>query len=456
MKKLIMLLILIGLSLLGGITTFALETINYNIVFYEDRAWDITDGSFDVNDNYWSTNKLKIVDDEITLNNLYFHHILFWDSVGRYMGYYNTTDGGYEGSKYLGDTDETVDLPLDASWFSLTAYENTPLDIPRSELNNNTLSEIFEDALLFDDYQLVTNGDFNNGSTGWSSVSSNISVTNGILKAISTAIGTYGISRSITATGVDKQYSFMLVKNSIGGNLSHYIGNSGFKVYSVVANNWQVISFIGNTSITTFRVYSENNTIGDYIEIDKTGYFNISTLISNKQYSPLFSTTFDLMSDANIKTQMDYWVESPYKWLHYDDLGWYPTQEVQNYWESIWYTYYIGGWEDGLTILLFYSMEATYDRDVTLPESQSFLESLEDKLDSLGLGMFPRIAVALAVMIGLGVVMLVFKVPSTVTFIFELLLYVLFTLMQWFPVWIVIVVAIGLLLTLIIKRGINK
>ena len=36
--------------------------------------------------------------------------------------------------------------------------------------------------------------------------------------------------------------------------------------------------------------------------------FNYSTLIANKQYSPLFNTTFDLMSDAEIKAQMDLWV----------------------------------------------------------------------------------------------------------------------------------------------------
>jgi hypothetical protein len=30
----------------------------------------------------------------------------------------------------------------------------------------------------------------------------------------------------------------------------------------------------------------------------------------NKQYSPMFNTTFDLMSDANIKLQMDDWVQN--------------------------------------------------------------------------------------------------------------------------------------------------
>jgi hypothetical protein len=36
----------------------------------------------------------------------------------------------------------------------------------------------------------------------------------------------------------------------------------------------------------------------------------VTVLISNKQYSPIYNTTFDLMSDANIKTQMDLWVQN--------------------------------------------------------------------------------------------------------------------------------------------------
>lgn len=38
--------------------------------------------------------------------------------------------------------------------------------------------------------------------------------------------------------------------------------------------------------------------------------FNYSTLIANKQYSPLYETTFDLMSDADIKTQIDLWINN--------------------------------------------------------------------------------------------------------------------------------------------------
>jgi hypothetical protein len=43
--------------------------------------------------------------------------------------------------------------------------------------------------------------------------------------------------------------------------------------------------------------------------IDYIYAFNISTLIANKQYSPLYATTFDLMTDAEIQAQMDLWVQ---------------------------------------------------------------------------------------------------------------------------------------------------
>ena len=45
--------------------------------------------------------------------------------------------------------------------------------------------------------------------------------------------------------------------------------------------------------------------------------YNKDTLVSNKQYSPS-THTFDLMSDAEIKAQMDLWVQMAKHYLrHY-------------------------------------------------------------------------------------------------------------------------------------------
>jgi hypothetical protein len=44
--------------------------------------------------------------------------------------------------------------------------------------------------------------------------------------------------------------------------------------------------------------------------IYKVNINGVTVLVTNKQYSPLYSTTFDLMSDAQIKSQMDLWVQN--------------------------------------------------------------------------------------------------------------------------------------------------
>jgi len=49
-----------------------------------------------------------------------------------------------------------------------------------------------------------------------------------------------------------------------------------------------------------------SSTNSNYVKYAYT--FNVSNLISNKQYSPLSKSTFDLISDTQIKAQMDAWV----------------------------------------------------------------------------------------------------------------------------------------------------
>lgn len=43
--------------------------------------------------------------------------------------------------------------------------------------------------------------------------------------------------------------------------------------------------------------------------------FNITEMIEDKLYSPMFDTTFDLMDDDEIKEQMDAWVSSASDYL---------------------------------------------------------------------------------------------------------------------------------------------
>ncbi len=74
----------------------------------------------------------------------------------------------------------------------------------------------------------------------------------------------------------------------------HSTYNSDYSGVITVAHANVIISLASGSVATSLIIK---------INIDK-----VTSLISNKQYSPLYLTTFDLMTDEQIKTQMDLWV----------------------------------------------------------------------------------------------------------------------------------------------------
>lgn len=412
MKKLIVLILLIGLSLTLSFTSYALETINYNFIFYEDRVWDINDGSFNNDTNYWATNRVKIFENEITLNNLLFNHILFWDRNGVYLGYYNTTDGGYETTTYLGDTDETVVIPSNALYFALTAYELAPLDTTITELNNHSLREVFEDG------NLMISPFSSNGNTG------TISTNDGITTHTVTNIQSYA---GISKTG---------------------LLNSGMNGHSLYIR-YEIKPFRNHTTV----LYISNNTYSSGVSAI-SGQYNLIRLKHTINYN---NNSFVFYDNGALTTSMSIGSVTSYRNIYVINLTSLGisslTVSQMDYWYGVYQTILNEDWADGLTNLLFYSMEATYDRDITIAERQNFLDFLDEKLDGLGMGMFPHIAISIGVMIGVGVVLLIFHIPSIVVMIFEILLFILFTLIGWFSIWIVLLLAIGILISLFIKGG---
>ena len=90
---------------------------------------------------------------------------------------------------------------------------------------------------------------------------------------------------------------------------SEAVANLGTRTFTTV-NGVDYYVFDGTTSSI---ITGDGN---DYTLTNNTGAsaimhaYNKDTLVANKQYSPLYSTTFDLMSDAQIKAQMDLWVSN--------------------------------------------------------------------------------------------------------------------------------------------------
>jgi hypothetical protein len=90
---------------------------------------------------------------------------------------------------------------------------------------------------------------------------------------------------------------------------SEAVANLGTRTFTTVNG----VDYYVYDGITSSIITGDGN---DYTLTNNTGAsaimhaYNTDTLKSNKQYSPLYSTTFDLMTDEQIKAQMDLWVET--------------------------------------------------------------------------------------------------------------------------------------------------
>ena len=159
--------------------------------------------------------------------------------------------------------------------------------------------------------QLITNGDFSDGTTGWTArAGSSQNVVNDINTITATATGeTVGIQQSgLPVPNTNKFYGILRYNSQSSNNIHLYTGGLNWNL-AIVQNTWDIKSIIASvTSDTVFRIYQSMNS-GETLQIDYVYLFNLTTLIANKQYSPLFNTTFDLMSDEQIKIQMDSWVQ---------------------------------------------------------------------------------------------------------------------------------------------------
>jgi hypothetical protein len=203
----------------------------------------------------------------------------------------------------------------------ITPKDTDYLNSPIFELGGLSLNEVFVDnAVTLQSEQLSTNWDFSNGTTGWIANLGTISVNNGILLFTSTTTGLGGIYQTGYIAN-NSYYINLRIKPIKNSNVILFLNELN---YNLTPNLWQTISDIKNVNTTLLRVWQSLNSSETY-ELDYVYVFDIAVLKSNKQYSPLFNTTFDLMSDANIKTQMDEWVSDGLTsiniWLTYNAVG---------------------------------------------------------------------------------------------------------------------------------------
>jgi len=450
MRKILSLILFLGiifnlssLKVLG-----AIETINYGLTFTDNKRWDINTGSY-INDlNYMATNRVRIRENNITLNNLNFNHILFWsDSI--YLGYYNTTAGGFENLKYLGDTGVTVTPPANATWFSLTSYKLAPNDLPQTTFNGDSLEDVFTV-----DYKNVNITTLNNltlrvvfeGSNLWKPpfnlenliqvgdtyIENNTTINTRIFKIGQTIIGnTYYLRGDI--------------KRSIGGVTYYFLGNVISSNTTLSSNVFTTLIFqLIPTNTTSFSIYSNvTQGSGEIFEYRNIFFINKTSLGITSLTINQMNTYYNAYVSPNILLQA---------FNEYNSLTFTQTQ-LDEY--LVIYTDNLV-WADGVPILLFYSMEATYDREEFIPDDRDFLEKLTDWLDDFGLGDFPKILISLTVFIAIAVIMFFARASMLAILIVEFTFFVMLVVFGFFPLWLVIVVAIVLLALIVLafKGGI--
>lgn len=247
-------------------------------------------------------------------------------------------------------------------WYSLP---NMPVDIesPITELNNHSLREVFENTSLLDIKQLVTNSHFEDGNVGWGTTTTiNANVSNSVYTFTATAQN----GRISSILTVQTDINTLIYINSRIKTSSLYVYADGAyanpQFHSSYkhsgSGNYEIISGILITSSSTSkfqpRVIDNSASGWQEVQVDYYYAFDVSLLKLQLQYSPLYQTTFNLLSETQIKLQMDQFVSKPYLFIDYTLLGIDTlTVSQMDYYYSL-YNYFLTGETPDLTDATLY------------------------------------------------------------------------------------------------------
>ncbi len=468
MKKLIIFILMF--FTIPTISVFAVtETITYDVTVYDDKGYDLLTGKFIDMPSYATTNRLLVNSESIDFSSDTFHHVLYWDQNNNYIGYSNSQYSNLQLSTYIpAAINNYITMPLNTKFVAFMVSSGVEVPIPA--LNDQTLEEVFGQGNLLDSEQLVTNGDFSDGTTGWLSFAASMSVISN--NAIMTGLGNSNKMSLRTSSSMNvnigiKMYQATRLRTLSTGTLS--LWPQGFGGYNAiiqnnpVQNQWYFLSkmFTGNadTEANAYRIIEIDQTYIDsatqlnkQMEVDYSYTFNISSLIANKQYSPLYSTTFDLMSDAQIKAQMDLWVQNPQYWLDYDALGFELIQSQLEIYYNLYVTT-LANYPYALSASSLELMTISYDRDEVTPLPIEDIDvKIENYLTDLNVNTpFAKTLLAISMIIIAVVALALLKTPKYVYIGAGVLVYLFFTLLGWFPVWILVMLGILVIGILIIS-----
>ena len=211
---------------------------------------------------------------------------------------------------------------IEVSGYTYAVGARTVYDTVAYDVNGNAISyfDIFYgakiesiDGMLLDSEQLLSNPNITTNTTGWSVTGTGASITyvsgRANLTGTSTTITLYQTGLSLVS---GNKYTVLLKVEENGIDLTSikvYNGSTYLTISSTIpaGNNMYSLTFAVATTHTSINIqFTSATTINCYV--DDIYLFNTFNQISNKQHSPLYATTFDLMSDAQIEAQMYLWV----------------------------------------------------------------------------------------------------------------------------------------------------
>lgn len=366
-------------------------------------------------------------------------------------------------------------------------YSDASYGSTSTALNNHTLREVFEGGNLVPNYDMET-------TSGWSSYGGTISSLNGIItiNTISTqAIVQLYRSIDYTVPINTKLYARNRMKtDTVITNFSLRLENvvTGSSQYTTISNpiinEWYEISNIYTTTVNGKPLINSNFNIGglfsgllldvDYyylIDLNSFGIedltvaqmdswftifngsyteylYDITDLDNNyTYYSPIYDLNFSFMTpeevlatiDAQIDNNWKYWVASQY--LEQPLSVIVPLFDTwENYYIPLknYYRYASGNEAPTFTVFdntLLYSLV-----EIAEPDTRTILDKIEDYLGEVG-GDSPFIKTLISIVIIILIVVLLslLHAPSSIILISGIMVFLLFALFGWIPVWLTMV-----------------
>jgi len=151
----------------------------------------------------------------------------------------------------------------------------------------------------------------------------------------------------------------------------------------------------------------------------------------------------NLLDDANYEI---------YRWEFFRDFG-ITAENFDTHYDM--YLMLLNNYHGGIPFEDFNDLIVSTDREEIIPPpSKTWLESIEEYLDNLGLGVFAYIVISLLIMGLVLIPLALMKASFIVILIVEGLLFTMFSVFGWFPLWLVIIIVIILFVIILLQfRG---